>query len=178
MAKKKQKIKITEIKPKIKEIKSVKKESKLEEEIDSAESESAKKINSSENEFTSSILSSGQAQSQQSPVESPVSATATQQRQQRNDPEFSQNRLYSTNTRQTSNVSEDIVSRYLTPEQAARRINPSINSSSIGPSQQNRRGDFASPELSKLRGENKEHNYSEILPEPDKKPKKRYPWEV
>ncbi len=170
MVKKKKEVKIKEIPSKIKEIKEVNNESALEEEIESSEARMTENISSSGGEFTSGILSpeKNAPQSQERPA-----AAA----QQKDEPEFSQSRIYRTG-RQGNLREDERRARYVTSEQAMRRINPSISQKNINFNPQSRNEDFANPELQKLRGEESEKKYHEIFEQTEDKPKRRYPWEA
>lgn len=166
---KKGEIKITEIKSKIKEVKEIKKESELEQEVEAAEKEIVEEISS--DSFVPAILSSGE-DLQQQPAERHVAEL------RREEPEFSQSRIYSA-AQQNILTEDERRARYVTPEQAMRRINPSIAQTSINFNPQSRHEDFASAELQRMRGETQERHYAEALDvsQPEK-PRRRYPWET
>ena len=168
-AKGKKKIKVREIESKVKEVKETKKESLLEEEVESSKNEWREDFVSSGSELTAGVLRS--SESSQETGERPITPT-----QSREEPAFSQTQAYS--VRQNNITEEERASRYVTPEQAARRVNPSLAQTNINFNPQSRNEDFANPELQRLRGESQDRKYEEIFEQKENKPRRRYPWEA
>lgn len=171
-AKEEKKIIVREIAPKIKEIKSGEKESELEEEVkESPEGFNEVQV-SAEDEFSSIILRSGEEIPRVTAA--PIQPTTPP----RTEPEFSQTRAYAPRQENIGTV-EDRRARYITPQQAVMRIDPSINP--VVPTfNEGAHHNFVANELRKLRGGSptEERRYAEPLEPEEKKPRRRYPWEA
>lgn len=164
--KKKSEMKITEIPSKIKEVKEIKEgeESELEKEVDEFDSSDIENISfAPSGRFQAPVLSSdGNVQQIQ---EQPV---ATEQR--RDEPEFSQTRMYSSQPVVTQERA-----RYVSPEDAMRRVNPSLAQSAVSFNPTRRSEEFSPGELAHLRNESTEKQ-DLIADRPDTS-KRKYTWE-
>ncbi|MEK6850620.1 MAG: hypothetical protein AABX85_03525 [Nanoarchaeota archaeon] len=164
--KKKSEMKVTEIPSKIKEVKEVKEvdESELEKEVDELDFSDTENVGfAPSGRFQAPILSSGE--NAQQVEDQPVTAE-----QRRDEPEFSQTRMYSSQP-----VATQERARYVSPEDAMRRVNPSLTQTNVNFNPMRRSEEFSPGELAQLRNENIEKQ-DLIQDRPDVN-KRKYTWE-
>ena len=157
--------KITEIQSKVKEIKEIKNddESELEKEVEELDSSSVESISfAPSGRFQAPIIRSEESSSQIQ--EQPINI------ERRDQPEFSQTRMYSSQPAASQSRAS-----YVSPEEAMRKVNPSLSQSQVNFSPTRRSEEFNPGELAHLRNEN--ITSQDLLPDRPDTNKRKYTWE-